>query len=144
MSSGTKFTPGPWEVDTIKSDGEYGDGGPDSRSGYDAYAVFDAQGRSLFDSLNRDGRVSEIHEDGPDEDGRGAAWDELARRDLTLAAAAPELYEALEILAAYPLEEFSNENKPDDQPLFGANNWLLTVGQVRAARKALAKARGEA
>lgn len=61
-----------------------------------------------------------------------------------LIAAALELYAALEILAAYPLAEFNKDGKPDDHSLFGANDWMLKVCHVRAARAALAKARGEA
>jgi hypothetical protein len=45
---------------------------------------------------------------------------------------------ATEILAAYPLEDFNLQLKPDEHPLFGANSWMLTVGDVRRARKILA------
>lgn len=45
--------------------------------------------------------------------------------------------DALAHLAAYPLEEFGLEEKPDSYVLFGANDWRLTVGHVRAARAAL-------
>jgi hypothetical protein len=47
---------------------------------------------------------------------------------------------ALEILAAYPLEDFGKENKPNASPIFGANSWQLNVGHVKAARAALAPA----
>ncbi len=47
------------------------------------------------------------------------------------------LVAALEILAAYPLEDFGKENAADERPLFGANSWRLNVGHVRAARAAL-------
>lgn len=76
-------TPGEWEVDTIKSEGEYGtdeDGG----RGFMAYVVTDAKGRPLVDSLNRDD--SSIH---VDTDGEyHYAWDELAKRDCEFIAAA--------------------------------------------------------
>jgi hypothetical protein len=76
-------TPGPWEVDTVKSEGHYGtdeDGG----YGYTAYVVTDGKGRPLMDSLNRDD--SEIHEEYSDEE--HYAWDELAKRDAQFIAAA--------------------------------------------------------
>jgi hypothetical protein len=60
-----------------------------------------------------------------------------------LVASAPDLVEALAFFAAYPLEDFGQEKKKDAHPLFGANNWQLTVGHVRAARAALARARGD-
>lgn len=76
-------TPGPWEVETVHSEGEYGtdeDGG----HGFDAYAVVDSKGRPMFDSLNRDD--SSIH---TDTDGDVFyAWDDLAKRDATFIAAA--------------------------------------------------------
>ena len=56
-------------------------------------------------------------------------WTVCLERDALLAA--------LKVLAAYPLEEFGMENKPDWLPLFGANEWQLTVGHVRRARAAL-------
>ncbi len=87
-------TKGPWEVDSIDCEGDYGDSGPDCRTGYKAFAVFDEHGRVLFDSLNRDTRVSCIHEETDDE--RHYAWDQPARADLTLAAAAPDLLAACE------------------------------------------------
>lgn len=43
--------------------------------------------------------------------------------------------EGLRKLAAYPLEEFAIEGKPDDYKLFGVNDWKLTVGDIRSARR---------
>lgn len=88
----SKTTAGLWEVVDVDNDGEYG-GGPDPQTGFKSYAVVDEFGNTLFDSLNRDTKVTEIHEDG-DDDGH-SAWDERARVDLTLAAAAPALLKAL-------------------------------------------------
>jgi hypothetical protein len=76
-------TPGPWEVDTVKSEGHYGtdeDGG----YGFMGYAIIDEEGRPLMDSLNRD--QSEIHEDYDGEE--LYAWDELAKRDAAFVAGA--------------------------------------------------------
>jgi len=76
-------TPGPWDIETVRSEGEYGtdeDGG----WGFDAYAVVDSKGRPMQDSLNRDD--SSIH---TDTDGDVFyAWDELAKRDAQFIAAA--------------------------------------------------------
>lgn len=76
-------TPGPWEVDTVKSEGHYGtdeDGG----YGFMGYTIIDEEGRPLMDSLNRD--QSEIHEDYDGEE--LYAWDELAKRDAAFVAGA--------------------------------------------------------
>jgi hypothetical protein len=82
-------------VDTIDNEGEYGDGGPDSRSGFKSYAVYDSKGRALFDSLNSDAiEVSEEYSD--DESGGGHyAWDAVAEANMRLAAAAPDLLAAV-------------------------------------------------
>jgi len=82
-----KHSPWPWDIDSVDNEGEYGDGGPDSHCGFKSYAVFDAKGETLFDSLNS---TDCCVENDFDEDGC-SAWDETARRNLTLAATAPEL-----------------------------------------------------
>lgn len=84
-------TEGPWEVDSIKNEGDYGDGGPDCRSGYTSFAAYDKRGRVIFDSLNSE--IAEVHE--AFDDDRYAAWDEVARKDIKLAAAAPALRDEL-------------------------------------------------
>jgi len=76
--------------------------------------------------------------------GVNGATEEQRRANAALIASAPELYEALEVLAAYPLEAFGKYGAKPDTPLFGANGWLLTVGDVLNARTALKKALGEA
>lgn len=70
------------------------------------------------------------------------ADDNRAERDL-LSAINAELIEALKPLAAYPLYEFAMQEKDASRTLFGANDWKLLVGQVKAARAAIAKAQGE-
>ena len=32
----TTHSPAPWDIDTIKNEGEYGNNGPDTRSGFDS------------------------------------------------------------------------------------------------------------
>lgn len=58
----------------------------------------------------------------------------------SLRAVNAELLDALEILAAYPLEDFAMEKKPSKHPLFRANEWMLMVGHVTSARAAIASA----
>jgi hypothetical protein len=73
-----KMTPGPWEDDREKSEGDYGDG-PMCRTGYDTAVILAPNGKRLFDALNSD--AGEVHEDGPDEEGFYYAWDEVSRRN---------------------------------------------------------------
>lgn len=87
-------TPGPWNVDSTRNEGDYGDGGPDPRSGFDSFVVVDEQGRSLFDSLNSS--AIEVHEEAGEDD--LYAFDAVGKANLTLAAAAPELLTALKAL----------------------------------------------
>lgn len=134
MSTETKWTKGEWSVEEIKSEGDYGDGGPDCRTGFTTYAVVDSTSRPLFDALNRDGRVSCVHEEGYDDEdgGRVFAWDEMARADMTLAASAPGLYSELAQLVRLiePLERDGTLNVPG-------------LATLNGARRALAEARGE-
>lgn len=62
-------TPGDWGTDSTPNDGEYGDGGPDSRSGFSSFVVIDAAGNAICDTLNSD--VAEV-EEWECEDGAGA------------------------------------------------------------------------
>lgn len=92
-----------WTLETLRSEGFYSDGNPDrDRHGFTVYAVVDLDGRVLFDSLNRDVGVTEVHEGGQvDEHGSIHAWDELGRRDMQLASLAPEMLDALERAAEW-------------------------------------------
>lgn len=65
-------TLGPWEIDTLKSEGSYGTG-DDTTEGFEVSAIYDAKGRALFDALNSD--LIEVHEDYADEDGYSLAHD---------------------------------------------------------------------
>jgi hypothetical protein len=93
MAGIQKHTGLPWHVDTIEMrDASYGSG-EDTHEGFSVYGMFDANGRCLFDSMNRDYRLIEVHEE-HDEDGK-TAWDELARRDFDFVRRACNSHEAL-------------------------------------------------
>lgn len=95
MTKLAKPSPGPWDVDTIDNDGTYGDG-PDCHSGFKSYAVYDATGKVLFDSLNAE--VAEIE---VEYDDMGAyVWDRVSEANLTLASAAHDMLTALETVLA--------------------------------------------
>jgi len=84
-------TPGPWLVEYFHNEGNYGDGGPDCRSGFKSYQVTDEEGRVLFDTLNSG--VAVVHEEFYEEfyeEGK-SAWDEQGRKNIALARAAPDL-----------------------------------------------------
>jgi hypothetical protein len=84
-------TQGPWEANGVKTQW--------SEDGHTEYAVVDAEGRALVDTLNRDdsAHVSEVRVE-YDGDGR-TAWNERSRRDAAFVAAAradvPRLLDAL-------------------------------------------------
>jgi hypothetical protein len=77
-------SPTPWEFDgrSVKIDDAGGD--------YFGVTIYDAKGNELFDSACRCGLASEVITEA---DGEGGCdrWDEQARRDARLAAAAPAL-----------------------------------------------------
>lgn len=75
-----KATPGEWETDTEKTDGEYGSG-PDCHSGYHASIITAGDKRICGTENSSDG---EVHEEF-DEDGC-YAWDEVAARNMKAAA----------------------------------------------------------
>ena len=83
-------TPGPWETDSESNDGAYGSG-EDVHEGFKSYIMLDPKGQRLFDSLNS--TAGAVEEDIGDE--CVTAWDEVARRNFALIAAAhnalPEL-----------------------------------------------------
>jgi hypothetical protein len=85
-----QHTPGPWHVDSIHNDGEYGIG-PDTHSGFKSFVVCDDKGRALFDSINSD--AIEVQEEHGEDD--FSAWDAVGLANATLAAAAPDLLAAL-------------------------------------------------
>lgn len=64
---------------------------------------------------------------------------EEAEANAKLIAAAPDLLEALQILASIPIEDFGKESKPD-YPLMAWNGTYLKVSDVLKARAAIKKA----
>lgn len=56
-----------------------------------------------------------------------------------LIAASPDLLELVELIAAIPV----SDDMADDVPIFGLNGVYITCGNVRTARAAIAKARGQ-
>jgi hypothetical protein len=63
---------GPWEIDSEKM--------TDLSSPYDEFVLFNAAGHRMCSTENADYRFSEIHTDGPDEDGFFTDWNEPARK----------------------------------------------------------------
>ena len=79
-------TPGPWEDDSIRNEGDYGSG-EDTRSKFHSYAVY-ADGKAICDTLNSD---LALVEEEYDEDG-ASAWDEVGRKNMAyISAASPDL-----------------------------------------------------
>ncbi|MEF0066810.1 DUF551 domain-containing protein [Klebsiella pneumoniae] len=78
-----KATPGEWWADEVKNEGCYGSG-DDCVEGFTSYAIYGADGQTLFDSLNSDAAcISEEY------DGEGhVAWDETAQRNAEFIALA--------------------------------------------------------
>lgn len=78
-----KATPGEWWADEVKNEGCYGSG-DDCVEGFTSYAIYGADGKTLFDSLNSDAAcISEEY------DGEGhVAWDETAQRNAEFIALA--------------------------------------------------------
>jgi len=70
-------TPGPWEEDSKRVDGNYGDG-PDCGNAFDSYEMFGPKGKVLFDAINSE--VVEVREEN-EPDGGVNVWDEVARRN---------------------------------------------------------------
>ncbi|HCS8962758.1 phage EaA protein [Klebsiella pneumoniae] len=78
-----KATQGEWWADEVKNEGCYGSG-DDCVEGFTSYAIYGADGQTLFDSLNSDAAcISEEY------DGEGhVAWDETAQRNAEFIALA--------------------------------------------------------
>lgn len=137
-----KATPGPWETDTEKTDGEYGSG-PDCPRGYHASIITAGDKRICGTENSADG---EVHEEF-DEDGC-YAWDEVAARNMKAAAHAVNTHPA----ALDEIERLQAENADfaeqlalrsetsmakDMQEIMAQNNALsasLTLANARIAR----------
>jgi hypothetical protein len=134
-----KATPGPWETDTLKSEGEYGSG-PDTVAGFEVTAIYNAKGEVLFDALNSDAIV--VHEDYGDEDGYVLAWDETSKTNAALIVALvnnlPAIISALE---AVPVMKEALQAFTDGD--IDVSNTAVIIGngageKLRLARQALA------
>ncbi|HHG2097355.1 RelE family toxin-antitoxin system [Klebsiella pneumoniae] len=100
-----KATPGEWWADEVKNEGCYGSG-DDCVEGFTSYAIYGADGKTLFDSLSSDAAcISEEY------DGEGhVAWDETAQRNAEFIALANPanilaLVEALEKAQTKAIEQ---------------------------------------
>ena len=98
----------------------------------DVRARFEAWADSRGMSLLRYGNGDYADDDASD------AWNVWQAAHADPSVEVRELVEALQKLAAYPLEEFALEGKPE-RKLFGANDWELHAKDVLDARAALAK-----
>lgn len=130
-------SPVPWDYDAVRNEGEYGDGGPDSHIGFDSFAILDVEGRVLFDSLNRDGAVTEVDQESDDEAGYHRAWDRLAQVDAQHVVRCVNAHDDLLALARGVEQMLANQKWTGVGE--GLENELL-----RAARAVIAKAQGGA
>jgi hypothetical protein len=81
-------TPGPWEWDGVRSEGEYGSD-DDGGCGYESYQVTTNAGACIVDCLNNDNGAVHVEHD-------GHAWDKVAKQDAKyIAAASPDVVLAL-------------------------------------------------
>lgn len=137
----TKATPGPWEVDTEKSEGDYGSA-PDCHSGFHVSVIIGgADGKTLFDALNSDACI--VDEEGPDEDGYYYAWDTVSDANaLLIVAAVNALPKLLEHVAEL---EAALAGLTDDEPCFYDHNgncqahFVNSPCEMATARAVLAK-----
>lgn len=83
-------TPGPWESDTVKTEGEFGTG-PDTHTGFDEFVVYNGKGEPIFSTENAEGGVVEVDYD---EYGMNA-WNEDSRRLVAFIIAARNALPAL-------------------------------------------------
>lgn len=130
-----------WSVDTIRNEGEYGSG-PDTHSGFDSFAILDSEGRVLFDSLNRDGAVTEITEDGDAYEGYFNAWDAKAKEDAERIVICVNAFEEM----SNALEAASSVLRylPDINTNCGGTRPMMTTRKAeKLVAAALAKAQGD-
>jgi Ead/Ea22-like protein len=76
-------TPGQWECDTVRCDGEYGDDDTGG-TGFDSCEIKDSRGLVLFDFIKSDTSVIEV--DWGEDDFQ--AWDGVAKKNAEYIAAA--------------------------------------------------------
>jgi hypothetical protein len=66
----------------------------------------------------------------------------LQEANARLIAAAPELLEALRPFEALLQQHNDRDDRHESTPIFGINDALITLGNLRAVRAAIAKAEG--
>ncbi|MGD1660213.1 ead/Ea22-like family protein [Klebsiella pneumoniae] len=123
-----KATQGEWWADEVKNEGCYGSG-DDCVEGFTSYAIYGADGQTLFDSLNSDAAcISEEY------DGEGhVAWDETAQRNAEFIA----LANPANILALVEALEYykSREERVTSLVRDNSKSWDELYRQVEAKGK---------
>ena len=156
-----KATPGPWEIDTERSEGEYGSA-PDTSTGYDDFligAFIDGKWATLLTTENS--TVKEIEEDYDEDYHR--AWDRIGEVNANLAMAAvnalPELLDRIaakdamianmrKALAPFATEAEAWSPEMNAGHIFEDNERAdqiddITVGHLRCAQAAYAEGQNE-
>lgn len=139
-------TKGPWDYDTTMTEGEYGDGGPDSHVGFKQFVIVNENGDTICDTTNRDGSLVEVveHLDGDGWDAR----DVLGEHDAALIVAAVNALPALLniVEAAKWLQEWEDRATwlSANRPAFGSEpiytTWWRASTKHDAARPAIVEA----
>lgn len=115
--SNQRHTPGPWEVRESKGDV------------WVCPVLHRPESGASVNSINGGCSIARFYGDD-------------ARCNGRLAASAPELLDALKPFAN--LLKDHHDHLPDDQPIYGINDSTITVGDLRRAVDAIAKATGAA
>lgn len=120
-AGGVGFTPGPWTFVPAGGTREYGDDRTDMGrfTGADGTTVCEFGDETTYYPIN------------------GFPPNEA---DARLIAAAPELLEALLPFSALDLRPDGFDKRDDSQPVYARENSVITVGDVRRAVAAIAKA----
>lgn len=88
-----KATPGEWNIDTEKNEGDYGSGDPDDvRTSFESYALHAPSG-TICDTLNSD--LISVNEESDGESGDIYAWDEVGERNMKWIAAIHNAFPAI-------------------------------------------------
>ena len=125
-------TKGPWDYDTTMTEGEYGDGGPDSHVGFKQFVIVNENGDTICDTTNRDGSLVEVVEH-LDDDGWDAR-DVLGEHDAALIVAAVNALPAL-----LDVVEAAKRSQVAQQAIVGAHG-VDEAHEYFAAKNALTAA----
>jgi len=130
-------TPGPWDADTLNSEGSYGSGG-DTHEGFATTAIYDADGKVLLDALNSDAIL--VQEEW-DEDG-GRAYDLTSAANASLITylrnAVPDILALIEERDRLR-EEVETLASDMSRARDAANEHLNEVERLRGALEKIAK-----